>query len=223
MKKGLLSEAIVKYVLGLVIFAALLFIPAGTLRYMQAWLLIAILFLPMLVIGIYLYVRNPELLQKRLNDKESESEQKQVVIMSMLMFLAVFVIAGLHVRFGWYLLPFWVSCIAAVLFLAGYVMYAEVVRENEYLSRVVEVQASQKVIDTGLYGIVRHPMYAATVILFLMMPLVLGCIVSFLIALLYLPIINKRIRNEEVVLEQGLDGYSEYKKKVRYKVIPFVW
>ena len=170
MKKGLLSEAIIKYVLGLVVFAALLFIPAGTLRYPQAWLLIAILFLPMLVIGIFLYLRNPELLQKRLNDKESESEQKQVVIMSMLMFLAVFVIAGLHVRFGWYLLPFWVSCIAAVLFLAGYVMYAEVVRENEYLSRVVEVQASQKVIDTGLYGIVRHPMYAATVILFLMMP-----------------------------------------------------
>ena len=223
MNRDLLREAIIKYILGLILFALLLFVPAGTIRYWQAWLLILILFLPMLLIGIILLFRNPELLSKRLNDKESESEQKQVVVMSLLMFLAAFVIAGLHKRFGWYLLPAWVSYAAAVFFLIGYAMYAEVIRENEYLSRVVEVQDQQKVIDTGLYGIVRHPMYASTVLLFLMMPLVLGCFVSFLITLLYIPIINKRIRNEEAVLEQGLKGYDEYKKKVRYKVIPYIW
>ena len=223
MNRDLLREAIIKYILGLILFALLLFVPAGTIRYWQAWLLILILFLPMLLIGIILLFRNPELLRKRLNDKESESEQKQVVVMSLLMFLAAFVIAGLHKRFGWYLLPAWVSYAAAVFFLIGYAMYAEVIRENEYLSRVVEVQDQQKVIDSGLYGIVRHPMYASTVLLFLMMPLVLGCFVSFLITLLYIPIINKRIRNEEAVLEQGLKGYDEYKKKVRYKVIPYIW
>ena len=223
MNKNLAAEASLKYITGLILFALLTFIPAGTLYYPQGWLLMAILFIPMLGIGIFLLIRNPQLLRKRLNDKETQSEQKKVVLLSMVMFLAVFILAGLNVRFGWYILPGWVSWTAAVIFLAAYLMYAEVVRENEYLSRVVEVQEHQKVIDTGLYGIVRHPMYASTVILFLMMPLVLGSIASFIAALMYLPIINRRICNEEEVLEQGLEGYSEYKKKVRYKVIPYIW
>ncbi len=223
MMKSLAAEAAAKYILGLILFALLTFIPAGTLRYPQGWLLMAILFIPMLGIGILLLIRNPNLLRKRLNDRENEKEQRTVVLLSMVMFLAVFILAGLNVRLGWYMLPGWVSWTAAAVFLAGYVLYAEVVRENEYLSRIVEVQENQKVIDTGVYGIVRHPMYAATVALFLTMPLVLGSIPSFLAALMYLPIIGKRIRNEEKVLEQGLEGYAAYKKKVRYKVIPFVW
>lgn len=223
MNKNLAAEASLKYITGLILFALLTFIPAGTLHYPQGWLLMAILFIPMLGIGIFLLIRNPQLLRKRLNDKETQSEQKKVVLLSMVMFLAVFILAGLNVRFGWYILPMWVSWTAAVIFLAAYLMYAEVVRENEYLSRVVEVQEHQKVIDTGLYGIVRHPMYASTVILFLMMPLVLGSVASFIAALMYLPIIDRRMRNEEEVLEQGLEGYPEYKKKVRYKVIPYIW
>lgn len=223
MMKSLAAEAAAKYILGLILFALLTFIPAGTLRYPQGWLLMAILFIPMLGIGILLLIRNPNLLRKRLNDRENEKEQRTVVLLSMVMFLAVFILAGLNVRLGWYMLPRWVSWTAAAVFLAGYVLYAEVARENEYLSRIVEVQENQKVIDTGVYGIVRHPMYAATVALFLTMPLVLGSIPSFLAALMYLPIIGKRIRNEEKVLEQGLEGYAAYKKKVRYKVIPFVW
>lgn len=221
--KNLVAEAVAKYTLGLILFALLLFVPAGTLHYMQGWLLTAILFLPMLALGIYLLARNPNLLRKRLNDRENESEQRQVVIFSMVMFLAVFLLAGLNIRFGWYVLPQWVSWIAAAVFLGGYILYAEVIRENEYLSRIVEVQHNQKVIDTGLYGIVRHPMYAATLILFLMMPLVLGSPFSFLVSLSYLPIISKRIRNEEAVLENGLEGYADYKKKVKYKVLPYVW
>lgn len=221
--KNLVAEAVAKYTLGLILFALLLFVPAGTLHYMQGWLLTAILFLPMLALGIYLLARNPNLLRKRLNDRENESEQRQVVIFSIVMFLAVFLLAGLNIRFGWCVLPQWVSWIAAAVFLGSYVLYAEVIRENEYLSRIVEVQHNQKVIDTGLYGIVRHPMYAATLILFLMMPLVLGSPFSFLVSLSYLPIISKRIRNEEAVLENGLEGYADYKKKVKYKVIPYVW
>ena len=221
--KNLVAEAVAKYTLGLILFALLVFVPAGTLHYMQGWLLTAILFLPMLALGIYLLARNPNLLRKRLNDRENESEQRQVVIFSMVIFLAVFLLAGLNIRFGWCVLPQWVSWIAAVFFLGGYVLYAEVIRENEYLSRIVEVQHNQKVIDTGLYGIVRHPMYAATLILFLMMPLVLGSPFSFLVSLSYLPIISKRIRNEEAVLENGLEGYADYKKKVKYKVLPYVW
>ena len=221
--KNLVAEAVAKYTLGLILFALLLFVPAGTLHYMQGWLLTAILFLPMLALGIYLLARNPNLLRKRLNDRENESEQRQVVIFSMVIFLAVFLLAGLNIRFGWCVLPQWVSWIAAVVCLGGYVLYAEVIRENEYLSRIVEVQHNQKVIDTGLYGIVRHPMYAATLILFLMMPLVLGSPFSFLVSLSYLPIISKRIRNEEAVLENGLEGYADYKKKVKYKVLPYVW
>ncbi len=223
MTKKLLFQAISKYFFGLVVIALLLFLPAGTLRYWNAWLLIGILFVPMFFAGIVMMLRNPELLKKRLNAKENEDEQKTVILLSGIMFLAAFVVAGLNFRFGWIVMPRWTVIAAACVFLAAYLMYAEVLRENVYLSRTVEVQEHQKVIDTGLYGIVRHPMYAATVFLFLSMGLVLGSPISFVILLFYLPIIAKRIRNEEAVLAQGLDGYQAYKEKVRYKVIPFIW
>ena len=168
-------------------------------------------------------MKNPELLQKRIDTKEEEPEQKKVIALSGIMFLFAFIIAGLNIRFGWVILPTWVSCAAAVIFLLAYILYAEVLRENTYLSRTIKVQENQKVIDTGLYGIVRHPMYMATLFLFLAMPLVLGSIYSCFIQLFYIPIILKRIKNEEQVLEQGLAGYSEYKNKVKYKVIPFIW
>ena len=208
---------------GLILVGLLLFLPAGTFAYPQGWLLIGILFVPMFIAGLIMIKKSPELLRKRLNVKEEQAEQKTVILLSGLMFLASFIIAGLNFRFGWIRLPLWVSYAAALLFLAGYVLYAEVLRENVWLSRTVEVQENQKVIDTGLYGIVRHPMYMSTLILFLAMPLVLGSVISFVIMLLYIPIIAKRIRNEEQVLENGLEGYAEYRKRVRYKVIPFVW
>ena len=167
--------------------------------------------------------KNPELLKKRLNVREKETEQKEVILFSGIMFLAAFLLAGLSFRFGWLMLPFPVSIFAAILFLAAYVLYAEVLRENTYLSRTIEVQENQKVIDTGLYGIVRHPMYMATVFLFLAMPLVLGSVISFVIMLCYIPIIAKRIRNEEQVLAEGLEGYEEYREKVKYRLIPFIW
>lgn len=223
MTKKLFFQAISKYFLGLAVIALLLFLPAGTLRYWNAWLLIGILFVPMFFAGIVMMLRNPELLKKRLNAKENEDEQKTVILLSGIMFLAAFVVAGLNHRFGWIVMPRWTVIAAACVFLAAYLMYAEVLRENVYLSRTVEVQEHQKVIDTGLYGVVRHPMYAATVFLFLSMGLVLGSPISFVILLFYLPIIAKRIRNEEAVLAQGLDGYQAYKEKVRYKVIPFIW
>ena len=208
---------------GLILVGLLLFLPAGTFAYPQGWLLIGILFVPMFIAGLIMMKKSPELLRKRLNVKEEQAEQKTVIALSGLMFLASFIIAGLNFRFGWIRLPLWVSYAAALLFLAGYVLYAEVLRENVWLSRTVEVQENQKVIDTGLYGIVRHPMYMSTLILFLAMPLVLGSVISFVIMLLYIPIIAKRIRNEEQVLENGLEGYTEYRKRIRYKVIPFVW
>ena len=219
----LFFQAIAKFVFGLVLVALLLFLPAGTIHYWNGWLLLGILFIPMFFAGIVLMLRNPELLQKRLNAKESEEEQKAVIIVSGIMFLAAFVAAGLNYRFGWIVMPRWTAIAAAGIFLAAYVMYAEVLRENAYLSRTVEVQEQQKVIDTGLYGIVRHPMYSATVFLFLSMGLVLGSPISFVILLFYLPIIAKRIKNEEEVLTQGLAGYKEYKEKVKFKVIPFIW
>ena len=223
MTKILFFQAISKFVLGLALIALLLFLPAGTLRYWNAWLLIGILFVPMFFAGIVMMLRNPELLKKRLNAKENEDDQKAVIALSGIMFLAAFVVAGLNHRFGWIVMPRWTVIAAACVFLAAYLMYAEVLRENAYLSRTVEVQEHQKVIDTGLYGVVRHPMYAATVFLFLSMGLVLGSPISFVILLFYLPIIAKRIQNEEAVLTQGLDGYQAYKEKVRYKVIPFIW
>ena len=223
MDAKLFRQAIIKFAAGLLLVGALLFIPAGSFKYRQAWLLIGILFIPMFIAGLIMMKKSPELLRKRLNAREEEGEQKEVVLLSGLMFLAAFVLAGLSYRFGWIPLPKAVSYIAAVVFLFAYALYAEVLRENEYLSRTIEVQENQKVIDTGLYGIVRHPMYMTTVFLFLAMPLVLGSLISFVIMLAYIPLIAKRIRNEEKVLEEGLDGYRDYKTKVRYKVIPFIW
>ncbi|MBR6034482.1 MAG: isoprenylcysteine carboxylmethyltransferase family protein [Paludibacteraceae bacterium] len=201
----------------------LLFLPAGTFDFWQAWLFIGILFVPMFFAGIVLMIRQPELLRKRLDAKEQQQEQKWVVALSGLMFISVFVVAGLNRRFGWFLLPDWAVYIATAIFLVAYAMYAEVMRENVWLSRTVEVQENQQVVSTGLYGIVRHPMYAATLLLFLSMPLVLASPWSFFIMLLYIPIIALRIRNEEQVLERELKGYTEYKQRVRYKVIPFIW
>ena len=223
MTKKLFVQAISKFVFGLVLIALLLFLPAGTIHYWNGWLLIGILFIPMFFAGIVMMLRNPELLKKRLHAKESEGEQKTVIALSGVMFFAAFVVAGLNFRFGWIVLPRWAVIAAAVVFLAAYLMYAEVLRENTYLSRTVEVQEHQQVIDTGLYGIVRHPMYSATVFLFLSIGLVLGSPISFAILLCYLPIIAKRIRNEEKVLAQGLEGYAAYRDKVKYKVIPLIW
>lgn len=219
----LIVQAVTRFLAGLLIVGLLLFLPAGTFAFWQAWLLIIILFVPMLLAGLVMMKKSPDLLRKRLNGKEEQAEQKTVILLSGLMFLAAFIAAGLNVRFGWIQLPGAVSFAAAVIFLFAYILYAEVMRENAYLSRTVEVQENQKVIDTGLYGIVRHPMYMSTLLLFLAMPLVLGSVISFAIMLAYIPIISKRIRNEEQVLEKGLEGYREYKQRVRYKVIPFVW
>ena len=219
----LFTQAIFKFLGGLLIVGLLLFLPAWTFVWRQAWLLLGILFVPMFMAGLIMMKRAPDLLRKRLDAKEEEKEQKTVIVLSGLMFLAAFIVAGLNFRFRWIVLPVWVSWAAAVLFLLAYVLYAEVLRENVWLSRTVEVQENQKVVDTGLYGIVRHPMYMTTLLLFLSMPLVLGSVISFVIMLLYIPIIAKRIRNEEQVLEGGLEGYAEYKKRIRYKVIPFVW
>ena len=223
MDTKLFMQGIGKFVSGIVLIGLLLFLPAGTFAYWQAWLLIGILFIPMFVAGLIMIKKSPELLQKRLNVKEEQTEQKTVIALSGVMFLAAFLTAGLNVRFGWLVLPAWVSYAAAVVFLLAYALYAEVLRENVWLSRTVEVQENQKVVDTGLYGIVRHPMYTSTLFLFLAMPLVLGSAISFVILLAYLPIIVKRIRNEEQVLEEGLDGYTAYKQRVRYRLIPYVW
>jgi protein-S-isoprenylcysteine O-methyltransferase Ste14 len=223
MDKGLFTQSLVKFFLGVVIVGLLLFLPAGSFKYWQGWLLMGILFVPMFIAGLVMMARNPELLRKRLNAKEEEKEQKTVVKLSGLLFIATFVVAGLNWRFGWCVLPAWAVWAAAGLFLICYLLYAEVLRENIYLSRTIEVQENQKVIDTGLYGVVRHPMYLATTVLFLAMPLVLASPISFLIMLLYIPLIARRIKNEEKVLEEGLEGYKEYKQKVKYKVIPFVW
>ena len=223
MTKQLFAQAIIKFFAGLILVALLLFVPAGTLCYWQAWLFLGILFIPMFCAGIVMMFRDPELLKKRLNAKEEETEQKTVIALSGLMFLAAFIAAGLNFRFGWIVMPAWLVWAAAVIFLLAYALYAEVLRENAYLSRTIEVQEGQKVVDTGLYGIVRHPMYAVTLVLFLAMPLVLGSLPSFVILLCYIPIIAKRIKNEEKVLEEGLAGYTEYKKKVKYRLIPFIW
>ena len=223
MTTKLFFQALTKFVFGLLLVGLLLFLPAGTFAYWQAWLFIGILFVPMFIAGIVLIVRQPELLRKRLDAKEQQQEQKWVVALSGLMFIAVFVVAGLSHRFGWYMLPDWAVFVATVVFLAAYALYAEVMRENAWLSRTIEVQHNQQVVSTGLYGIVRHPMYSATLLLFLSMPLVLASPWSFAIMLLYIPIIALRIRNEEQVLERELKGYTEYKQRVKYKLIPFIW
>ncbi len=223
MDNGLLTQALAKFFLGVILLGVLIFLPAWSFKYWQGWLLMAILFIPMFVAGLVMMARNPDLLRKRLNAKEQEDEQKTVVKLSGLLFIAAFVVAGLNWRFGWWVLPDWAVWVAAGLFLASYLLYAEVLRENTYLSRTIEVQENQKVIDTGLYGIVRHPMYMATTVLFLAMPLVLASPISFFIMLGYIPVIAKRIKNEEKVLEEGLEGYSDYKKKVKYRILPFIW
>lgn len=223
MDKKLFIQAITKFIFGFIIIALLLFIPAGTLNYWNAWLFIGILFVPMFMVGIILLIKNPDLLRKRLNSRENESEQKVLLVLGGFMFIGGFVFSGLNYRFQWMTLPKWMIVIATIIFLLAYLLYEEVLRENMYLSRIIEVQENQKVIDIGLYGIVRHPMYVSTILLFLSIPLVLGSLVSFLIFLAYPVIIVKRIRNEEQVLERGLEGYSEYKNKVKYKLIPFIW
>ena len=223
MNKRLFLNAITKYILGVILVGALLFIPAGTLNYWNAWLLMGVLFIPMLVAGIILMFKNPMLLKKRLDVKEKEKEQKNVVLYSGIMFSTGFIIAGLNYRFSWIRLPNIVVIIASILFVISYILYAEVLRENTYLSRTIKVEHNQKIIDTGLYGIVRHPMYAITIILFLTIPLILGSIISFIIFLIYPWIISKRINNEEKILEKELKEYTEYKKKVKYRLIPFIW
>ena len=223
MTKNLFVQALMKFVVGLAVVMVLLFVPAGTFSYWQAWLFIGVLFVPMLVVGVVLMSRQPELLRKRLNAKEKEGEQRRVVLMSSLLFVAMFVVAGLNRRFCWWMLPDWLAIAAAVVFLLGYAMYAEVMRENVWLSRTIGVQEHQQVVDTGLYGIVRHPMYSATLVLFLTMPLILASPWSFVLMLLYVPVLVKRIKNEEKVLQQQLVGYREYMNRVCYRLIPFVW
>ncbi len=223
MTMKLLLGAIAKFLLGVVLVGALIFLPAGTFLYFNGWVLMGILFVPMFFAGIVMMLKNPSLLKSRLDAKEKQKEQGIVVKLSGLMFLLGFIIAGLGVRFDWYMLPKGVTIGAAVIFVLSYVLYAEVLRENTYLSRTIEVQENQKVIDTGLYAIVRHPMYSVTLLLFLSMPIVLGSVYSFLIFLAYPFIIAKRIKYEEQFLEKELDGYREYTKKIKFRLIPFVW
>ena len=219
----LFLEATIKFMLGVLITGLLLFIPAGTINYFNGWLFMGLLFIPMFIAGIFMMIKSPNLLKSRLNVKEKENEQKEVVKLSGLMFLVGFVISGLNYRYKFINMSNIIVLLGSILFILSYLMYAEVLRENIYLSRTIEVQKDQKVIDTGLYRIVRHPMYLATLLLFLSMPLVLNSFISFIIFLIYPFIIIKRIKNEEHVLEKELKGYSEYKKKVKYKLIPFIW
>lgn len=221
--RALLRQALVKFVAGFVLMAVLLFLPAGTVHWWQGWLLMGVLFIPMFVAGLVMMAKAPDLLRKRLNAREQEDEQRSVIAASGLMFVASFVVAGLGRRLGWWTLPSWVSIAAAIAFLVGYALFGEVLRENAYLSRTIEVQEDQHVVDTGLYGIVRHPMYAATLLMFEAMPLVLGSPFSFAIMLCYLPIINARMANEEQVLAEGLSGYADYLQRVPWRVIPRVW
>ena len=223
MKLKLFTEALIKYLSGLLIVILLLFIPAGSINYINGWLLIGLLFIPMFIAGLILLFINPNLLKSRLNAKEKETEQKEVIIYSSIMFISGFIISGFNYRYKWIELSNIVIIISSILFLISYILYAEVLRENTYLSRTIEVKENQKVIDTGMYRIIRHPMYLITIILFLTMPLILNSFISFIIFLIYPIIIIKRIKNEEKVLEKELPGYKEYKKKVKYKLIPFIW
>ena len=223
MKTKLFFRAFAALLAGLIFMGLLLFLPAGTFAFPGAWRLLGALFIPMLLMGAVMLAKAPELLKKRLENKEKQSTQKLVVKLSGLMFALSFVLAGLDFRFGWTPLPEWLSWTAVCIFLLGYGMYAEVLRENAYLSRVIEVQENQKVIDTGLYGIVRHPMYTATVLMFLAMPAVLGSIISLICMLPYPLLIAVRIKNEEAVLESGLEGYTEYKQRVKYRMIPWIY
>ncbi len=223
MSRKLFFEAIIKFSLGVILVGLLIFLPAGTLSFFNGWLLMGILFIPMFLAGIVMMFKNPELLRKRLDAKEEQKEQSTVVKLSGLMFLSGFIVSGLGFRYNWSVLPKGVSIGAAVVFLLSYALYAEVLRENTYLSRTIEVQENQKVIDSGLYGIVRHPMYSVTLLLFLSIPLVLGSLYSFIFFLVYPIIISRRIKYEEEFLKKELPGYAEYKQKVKYRLIPFVW
>lgn len=223
MDKSLLRQAMIKFFSGVLLVGLLLFLPAGTLYFRRGWLLMGILFIPMFLAGLVMLFKSPELLRRRLKAREAEGEQRTVIALSGLMFLLCFILAGLNFRSDWMMLPRWVSLAAAGVFLLGYGLFAEVLRENAYLARTIEVEEGQKLIDTGLYGIVRHPMYSATVLLFLAMPLVLGSPLSFAVMLLYLPIIAKRIRNEEKVLSKGLEGYRDYCQRVKYRLFPGIW
>ena len=223
MDTKLFFQALSKFLIGFIIICMLLFIPAGTLDYPNGWLFMALLLIPMFFAGIIMLFKSPDLLRRRLNAKEEEDEQKTVILVSGIIFLLAFILAGLNFRFRWFKLPTLVIIIASAIFLLAYIMYAEVLRENEYLSRTVEVSEDQKVVDSGLYGIVRHPMYTSTIFLFLSMPLVLDSIFSFIVMLVYPIMIMFRIRNEERVLENELIGYEEYKEKVKYKLIPYLW
>jgi protein-S-isoprenylcysteine O-methyltransferase Ste14 len=223
MNKKLFFQAIIKFLMGLLVVCALLFIPAGTINFWNAWVFIGVLFVPMFIAGIVMMIKNPELLKQRLDAKEKESEQKLMILGSGIMFLSGFIVAGLNYRYQWLILPNLVIIIASIIFIISYILYAEVLRENTYLSRTIKVQENQKVVDSGLYGIVRHPMYAITILLFLSMPLILGSIYSLIIFLIYPILIALRIKNEEEVLEKELNGYTEYKKKVKYRIIPFIW
>lgn len=223
MDKQLLLDALKKTIAGFILIGVILFLPAGTIHYWNGWLFCTVLFIPVVIMGVVLFLKAPDLLRKRLQEKEEQSEQKSVVAWSALMFLGGFILAGLDYRFGWMQLPREIVYFAAALFLAGYGLFAEVMRENAFLSRTVEVQEGQTVVDSGLYGIVRHPMYFATMIMFLAMPLILGSVIAFVVFLLYPFLLVKRIKNEEAVLEEGLEGYKEYKQKVKYRIIPFIW
>lgn len=223
MDTRLFVQAIVKVTLGMALMCALLFFPAGTVHYPQAWQLLVVLFVPMVIAGVVMMMRAPDLLRRRLNMRESEPEQKRVIALSALMFIAGFALAGLDFRMGFSMLPRWVSAAASVVFLAGYLLFAAVLRQNAYLSRTIEVQEGQKLVDTGLYGLVRHPMYTASVLLFLSMPLILGSGLAFVIFLAYPAIIVRRMDNEEAVLSRDLEGYAAYMKRVRYRLIPYVY
>lgn len=223
MKASLALRASIKYLFGVVIIALLIFLPAGSLGYWQGWLFMATLFVPILVAGVVMLVKSPSLLESRLKAKEGQREQDVVVKLSGLLFIAAFVVAGFNWRYAWLVLPDWIVWSAAVVFILCYLLYAEVMRENAYLSRTIEVQEGQRVVDTGLYGVVRHPMYTATTLLFLAMPLVLASPISSLIMLLYIPLIIKRINHEERFLKANLSGYVEYTKRIRYRLIPYIW
>lgn len=223
MKITLLIDALVKFLSGLVILSLLLFLPAGTIDFLGAWRLIALLFIPMFIFGIVLFFKSPALLEKRLNNKETSNIQKKVILLSGLEFIVCFIVAGFDYRFGWSELPSWIIMAACIIFVISYGLYVEVTRENEYLSRTVEVQENQKVVSTGLYGIVRHPMYFSVVLLFWSMPLVIGSFYSFIIMLPFPLLLISRIKDEEKILEDGLPGYKEYEQKVKYHLFPFIW
>ena len=219
----LACNALIKFTVGLLLVGVLLFLPAGSFEYINGWLFIGLLFIPMLILGVVLLIKSPDLLKKRLGAREKENTQKGVVAVSGILFVIGFAVAGLDFRFGWSEVPLWVVIASSIVLLISYALYAEVMRENAYLSRTIEVQEDQKVVDTGLYGIVRHPMYSVTLWLFLSIPLVLGSWWSFICFAPYIAVIVVRIINEEKVLEKGLQGYTEYKKRVKYRILPFIW